>query len=279
MQKIKVLRQSERSVCYLAEHDGNKVFYKTSPFAVQNEKFFCDRFKLACPTMIPSCVYASDGEIAYEYLSGYKTATEGYTFSVVKKLVDFVKRNQKINDVSAFDKNDEIIKISSSRATSQVEYFYSAIERAKKTVDVSADFENDVSLAINDFTTYKTLCHGDLGKSNVLLRNDDVKIIDYEYSLFSVSEFDLGRILSTQIVSYFIKPYIDFDKSVNLLYAESDFLRLNRLTALQLIMRTKFCEQLNDVNVNELRFALRLLSNAQKIKGAKDLIRLINGEK
>lgn len=270
-----ILRHNDRNISYKEFHVDKYVFTKTSASSDTNpaeEYCFWEYFYKLNSGMIPLCIQSlpQSKTIQYEWLEGYEQISGKYSPQNLEMILAFLDLNASTN---TFDKlkNDINLNLLSEKKLQQQLGYYSNIRESAITFYCDfvskTIFEKSFDLSIEDFCYKDVLCHGDLGKSNILIKDADIKIIDFEYAMFSAKELDYGRLLSSIFLAYQNK---EIDKQqffeMVLMIAKSPVKldTLARLAGLQLTMRIIHTygnkEKLPRDAYNHVRTALNLLS-------------------
>ena len=270
-----ILRQNDRNISCKEVYENKCIFKKQSLSPGSNpseEYFFWEYFYKLETDMIPFCVNADANKkaIMYEWLEGYEQISGKYTPVALKRILDYLKVNSEKNTFYRLKNDCKLVSLSERRLQQQLEYFNDICERATDFYSdfISRDsFKKAFNKALYDFSCKDTLCHGDLGKSNILIKGNDIKIIDFEYSMFSSRELDYGRLASSIFLSYQNKE-IDKDLFFEMISLIANApIRLDKLaglTGLQLTMRIvhtyKSKENMPGCVHNQVKTALNLLS-------------------
>lgn len=267
-----VIRNNERNVSRVDYLKNKKVFYKVSSKNNTNpaEEFYAwECFYAIDSKIIPKCLYVDEEakSIAFEFLDNYTTISDRYNKNYIKKLVSFLNNNSKKNTIERLKNNQRLMKRSEKVQTEQKKFFIEGRESAAQYYEQKGyiaynKFISFYDKAFNDFFTNEVLSHCDLGKSNILICGEDLKIVDYEYSMFSVKEVDYARIFSSITIDFYSQrlSFTEFIDMVSILINNDlDLYRFIRLAAFQLIMRL-FHTSEKQFNTLLAEFVVKLLS-------------------
>ncbi len=203
MTLVRILRENDRNTSYCAEWQDKDIFLKDirTDLTPSEEYQIWQRYRKVSKDMIPQCLFFDDDkkQIAYEWLSGYAPINDGYSQENLDLILQFLKKNALVNSYKKLCANDVIVQCSRKKRRAQINTFLSYADKAVRLfVEQGYDFPfSGFLLSLSYFCYEETLCHCDMGRSNILWNGKSIKLVDYEYSMFSRKELDYGRLYST----------------------------------------------------------------------------------
>lgn len=232
------------------------------------EFVFWKCFKAVAPECFPDCVYSDPASktIAYCWLDGYRDLRKSYDAAALQSVFLFLEINGKVNRFDVLKSDLELVAESRRRRDSQRLFYADSCMKAlglSRTICGEDVFCSALERALEDFSSEEVLCHGDLGRSNILVNADNIKIVDYEYSMFSCLETDYGRILASSAISETIPSSFQcFEREARRLCdmnSTLSFDRLSHMTGLQMLMRYYGCSKEFSIIPANIVLAVKLL--------------------
>jgi len=279
-----ILRENDRNICYREFNVDKYIFTKTSTSVNGNaaEEYYFWKYFFALNTgMIPFCnnCISRSKTIQYEWLDGYTQLSGKYTSQILEKILWYIDLNARVNTFDNLKYDNKIVALSEKRLQQQLAYYADIREKAKilyNSLISKTLFDEMFDASLNVLCCKDVLCHGDLGRSNILIKDADIKIVDFEYSMFSAKELDYGRLLSSIFLSYqnnIVKKNLFFEMVAMIAKSPLKLDKLARCAGLQLIMRNIHAfvnkSRISNVSYDQFNIAIRLLSVKDNITANK----------
>ena len=195
------IRQNSRHRCYVCVEDTEKIFLKQSVLEqekILDEIAFFECFKKVNAEIVPQFMRYKEGYLMAPWLEGYSPK---YFFEMDKnnidKLCEFFRNNfNKSRD--GMIRNKSLERVSFRRKSKIIEDSLKMMRFYNREHEMFSNqyFIQEFYKILIDILNNNILVHGDLGHSNIMIDDsDNMKIIDFEFSMFSAIEFDISRVL------------------------------------------------------------------------------------
>ncbi len=196
----KIIRANDRNKSWIVYNaNGQKTYLKESlektPYPAKYEEFSWRFFSRLNPRFFPKLIKGYEtGQIEYEYIENHHPLAwkSFYFLANLKNLSYILYRNNKANTVVDLNLDHALKKYYEYNKQKWIKRFDGVLEG----VDKIAVYSNLLAIKKVFLSSEVVLCHGDLGLSNILCDQQNVVLIDYEYSLLSTLEFDICRLIA-----------------------------------------------------------------------------------
>lgn len=202
--------------------------FKLTPKRIIAEMNSLYYFNFLCPNYVPKIYYKDEKNFFFmmDYLDNYKSLREDFTNKkVYKKLGVFLfktatnkpKENMyfECKELKEITKNYvfEFPFIKNHEALVVLEYF--------PQKEFSDKFLTNLEKLKNIFlNSKKTLIHGDLHTDSIMVKDENIAIIDSEFSLFCDISFDIGNLLAHTIFSSISNGNSFYKEKISLLFKD-----------------------------------------------------------